>query len=54
MNKVIEKIFQSKQRRRRALAKLPVSEKVKILVSLQKIASPLLAARGIHKIPWRI
>ncbi len=53
MNKKdIDKIFEAKRQRRKALAKLPVAEKIRILVQLQKIASPLLMARGIKKKPW--
>lgn len=50
----MEKIFEAKRERRRELAKLPVPEKVRILVELQKIASPILLARGIHKKPWSL
>lgn len=50
----IQKIFQAKQERRRHLAKLPIEEKIKILVQLQKIAAPILATRGIKKQPWKI
>ena len=52
-NKVeVAKIFAAKRRRRQELAKLPVEEKVKILVQLQKIAIPILAQRGIKHKPW--
>jgi len=53
-NKTIDALFQAKQKRRRELAKLSIEEKVKILVKLQQIASPILLARGLKKKPWKI
>lgn len=52
--KEVDKIFEAKRQRRKELAKLPVTEKVRILVQLQNIASPILIARGIKKKPWII
>ena len=51
-NKRIEQTFKAKKERRKELARLPVEEKFKILLQLQKIASPILRARGIEKKPW--
>lgn len=53
-NKVIEAIFQAKRQRRRDLARLPIEEKVKILLQLQKIAIPILSARGLKRKLWRL
>jgi len=47
-------IFAAKESRRQLLARLPIEEKVKILVRLQEIAAPLLRARGRNVHVWRI
>ncbi|MDD4018005.1 MAG: hypothetical protein PHV28_08670 [Kiritimatiellae bacterium] len=39
---------------RRLLADLPYPEKVRIVVELQKIAVPILKARGVAASPWRL
>ncbi|MBI5299870.1 MAG: hypothetical protein HY877_06220 [Deltaproteobacteria bacterium] len=52
--KTIQNIFQAKKQRRRELANLPIEEKVKILVQLQKIAIPILSARGLKKKSWKL
>lgn len=52
--KTIDGIFQAKRKRRRELAALPVEEKVKILVKLQKIAIPILLARGLKRKHWKL
>jgi len=39
---------------REALRKLPLPEKVRIVVELQKIAAPLLRARGENPFVWQI
>ena len=51
-NKQIEKIFKAKRERRKELASLPVEEKFKILLQLQKITSSILQSRGIESQPW--
>ena len=53
-DKDIEEIFEKKRARRMLLAKLPIEEKVKILIKLQKIAEPLLKDRGQNVIAWNI
>lgn len=53
-NSSIHNIAQSKIRRRKRLSQLPVEEKTKILVDLQKMAAPILDARGIKVAPWKI
>lgn len=53
-NSSIQFIAQSKSKRREQLSNLPVEEKAKILVELQKMAAPILNARGIKVAPWKI
>ena len=43
-----------KELHRRRLADLPYPEKVRIVVELQKIAAPILKARGVTVKPWRL
>ena len=43
-----------KEAHRRRLADLPYPEKVRIVVELQKIAAPILTARGVTASPWRL
>ena len=50
----MDKIFGAKRERRRALARLPIEEKIKILIQLQRIAVPILLARGIRRKSWNI
>ncbi len=52
--KKIKRIFDAKKQKRQNLARLPIEEKVKILIQLQKIAAPILAARGVKRKPWEI
>jgi hypothetical protein len=42
----LERSLEAKRERRLVLAKLPYTEKVKILIELQKISAPILRARG--------
>ena len=50
----INKIFKAKKKRRQELAKMPIEEKIRILVQLQKIAIPIFMARGIKKRLWSL
>lgn len=50
----IAKLFEAKEKRRRELAALPYHEKVRIVVELQKMAAPILRARGINVRVWNI
>lgn len=45
--------FEAKRERRLELARLPYSEKVRILIQLQTIAAPLLIARGERAVIFR-
>jgi len=46
--------FGGKPLHREVLRKLPLPEKVRIVVELQKIAAPLLRARGENPFVWHI
>jgi hypothetical protein len=50
--KKVAEFFRAKRQRRQKLASLPIEEKVKILVQLQKMAAPILVARGLKKKAW--
>ena len=50
----IARLIASKERRRRELAALPFAEKVRIVVKLQKMATPILRARGRPARVWEI
>lgn len=51
-NKCIEKVFKTKKGHRRELAELPVEEKLKIFLQLQKNVYSILKLRGCGKKPW--
>jgi hypothetical protein len=44
----IERLFRAKEQRRVRLASLPFSEKVQAVIQMQRMAAPLLRARGKH------
>ena len=49
------RLLQAKERRRRELAGLPIEEKFRILVKMQKLASETRQALGrSSRSPWRI
>ena len=50
----IARLIASKERRRRELAALPFAEKVRIVVQLQKMAAPILRARGSPARVWAL
>ena len=50
----IARLIAAKERRRRKLAALPFAEKVRIVVKLQKMAAPILRARGRPARVWEI
>jgi hypothetical protein len=54
MNLEVRRIFNAKEARRRRLAELPMPEKVKRVVRLQKIAAPILRRRGQEMRPWKL
>lgn len=47
-------VYGEKEEHRARLRKLSFPEKVKIVVQLQKIAAPILRARGIDVRSWKI
>lgn len=49
-DEVLEKILKAKQERRKELARLPIEEKIKILVEMQKIASNI--KKNPNRIVW--
>jgi len=50
----IARLFAAKEERRRMLAALPFAEKVRAVVRMQKMAAPLLRARGRPVCVWPI
>lgn len=51
----LERVLRAKQRRRRALARLPIEEKVRIVVALQKTANDIRRMAGRPVLPeWRL
>jgi len=42
----VERLFAAKERRRQHLAALPFPEKIRLVVRLQRMAAPILRARG--------
>ncbi|MBI4369388.1 MAG: hypothetical protein HY547_04085 [Elusimicrobia bacterium] len=47
-------LLKSKERARRRLARLPIEEKIKILISMQKISNQIRANCGRKPLPpWR-
>ena len=43
---MMDALFRAKEERRRELARLPIEEKIRIIVELQKMANGILAATG--------
>lgn len=43
-----------KPERRKQMAKLPIHEKVKIIVEMQKRVAPILEAQGKRAVVWEI
>lgn len=54
MNPEVERLFLAKEHRRQQLAKLPFSEKVAMVIQLQRMVAPILRARGQHVRVWNI
>ncbi len=48
------RLFAAKEERRRKLAGLPFPEKVRAVVQLQRMAAPILRARGRQVRVWNI
>ncbi len=50
----MQRIWDAKEARRMRLARLPIEEKIRILVKLQEMAAPILRARGRNVFVWEI
>lgn len=50
----VARLFAAKEQRRRKLAGLPFPEKVRAVVQLQRMAAPILRARGRQVRAWHI
>jgi hypothetical protein len=50
----IEKLFRAKEKRRSRLAEMPMHEKVRAIIQLQRMAAPVLRARGKHATVWSL
>jgi hypothetical protein len=50
----IARLITAKEQRRHKLAALPFAEKVRLVVKLQKMAAPVLRARGRSVAVWRL
>ncbi len=50
----MDRVLKAKEERRRALARLPYAEKVRILVQLQRMAFPLAKKRNPRACVWRV
>jgi len=51
-SKKVKDIFKAKKARRKKLANLSIEQKYRILLQLQRIATPILKSRGLEKKPW--
>lgn len=50
----IEQLFRAKEQRRAKLAALPFHEKVRAVVQMQRMAAPILRARGRQVRVWNL
>jgi hypothetical protein len=54
LNPEIEKLFLAKEKRRSQLADMSFPDKVRAVVQLQRMAAPVLRARGKQVTVWTI
>jgi len=54
LNPEIARLLATKEERRRRLARLPYPDKVAMVMQLQRMAVPILRARGRHVRVWDI
>ena len=54
MNPAFEKAIAAKNARRKRLAKLPIHNRLEIVVQMQQLAAPLLKAQGRAAVVWKI
>lgn len=50
----IESLLAEKKKRRWAMARLPIEQKIKLLIQLQQMAEPILRQRGRKVRPWSL
>ena len=50
----IQKLLRAKEQRRARLAALPLHEKVRAVVQMQRMAAPILRSRGRHVRIWEL
>ena len=54
MNSLLEKVLKNKEEGRLRLARLPIEEKMRILVKMQKRAYPIIKDRVPRACVWKI
>ena len=54
LNPEISRLLMASEERRHRLAHLPYPEKVRAVVQMQRMAAPVLRARGRQVRPWHI
>lgn len=54
MSSEVARLFEAKEQRRQALARLPFPEKVRAVIKLQEMAAPILRARGKFVRLWQV
>jgi hypothetical protein len=54
LNPEVARLLAAKEARRRRLARLPFPEKVRAIVQLQRMAAPILRARGRPVQVWNL
>ena len=52
LNPEISRLLHAKEERRHRLARLPYPEKVRAVMQLQRMAAPVLRAKGQQVRPW--
>ncbi len=50
----IDKLFRAKELRRAKLAALPIDQKVQAVIQMQRMAAPVLRARGKKVRVWQV
>jgi hypothetical protein len=48
----LNKVLTAKQRRRQELARMPIEQKLRVVVRLQEMAAPILEKRGKVRRVW--
>lgn len=50
----VRRLFEASEARRQELAALPWEQKIRMVVELQRMAAPVLRARGLDVLPWEL